>query len=288
MATKKRGLGRGLDALLGSVPDGHRNVEELPADDRAALKEIPVAAIVAGRHQPRQHFDEAALAALADSIRSQGVLQPLLVRPAPRGLFELVAGERRWRAARAAGLEAVPAIVRNIDEQAAMAVGLVENIQRADLNALEEATALRKLIDDCGLTHAQAAEAVGRSRAAISNLLRLFDLPEDVQQRVRDGQLSFGHARALLAAPAERRSSLAQRVAALGLSVRQTEALATAPEKASEPAPAEHAAYKQLAQSLSQRVGLPVAVRSAKDGSGRLTIRFRSAEELEKLRRQLD
>lgn len=283
MSAKKRGLGRGLDALLGSgTPEGHRDAQALSSDERAALRELPLDALQPGAHQPRKHFDEQALAQLTASIRSQGVVQPLLVRAAGDGRFEIIAGERRWRAARAADLATVPALVRDIDDRGAMAVALVENIQRADLNPMEEAGALQRLIDDCGLTHAEAAEAVGRSRAAISNLLRLFDLPEDVQQAVRDGQLSFGHARALLAAAAERRSALAQQVIARGLSVRQTEALASARPAPPRPRPANNP-YTGLADDLAERVGLPVSIRTAGSGRGQVTISFRDKKELDAL-----
>ncbi|MCK5769099.1 ParB/RepB/Spo0J family partition protein [Algiphilus sp.] len=284
MSTKKRGLGRGLDALLGSAPEGHQDVEQLSEDARAALKSVPIDALAPGKHQPRQHFDEAALEALADSIRSQGIIQPLLVRPMGRSRFEIIAGERRWRAARAAGLPELPVIVREIDEQGAMAVALVENIQRADLNALEEADAINKLIAECGLTHAQAAEAVGRSRAVISNLLRLFDLPPEVQQMVRDGKLSFGHARALLGADADQREALAEHVVRRGLSVRQTEALvAGGGRSARTPAPAPDPGMEGLADTLAERVGLPVSIRASEKGRGRVTIAFRDRAELEAL-----
>lgn len=284
--SKKRGLGRGLDALLGGVPEGHRDAEKLSPEERAALRDLPVDALQPGKHQPRRHFDETALEQLAASIRAQGIIQPLLVRAAGRQRYEIVAGERRWRAARAAGLATVPVIVRDIDEQGAMAVALVENIQRADLNALEEAAALQRLIDECGLTHAQAAEAVGRSRAAISNLLRLFDLPEDVQHLVRDGKLSFGHARALLAAPDEQRSDLAARVVAQGLSVRQTEALASKQPAAAQPQRQTNP-YTGVADDIADRVGLPVSIRASASGRGRVTISFRDSKELERLLQRL-
>ncbi|WP_043768898.1 ParB/RepB/Spo0J family partition protein [Algiphilus aromaticivorans] len=288
MSTKKRGLGRGLDALLGSTPEGHQDVEQLSEDARAALKSVRLDALRPGRHQPRQHFDEDALAQLAESIRTQGIIQPLLVRPQGQGRFEIIAGERRWRAAKAAGLPEVPVIVREIDEQGAMAVALVENIQRADLNPLEEGDAIRRLIQECELTHAQAAEAVGRSRAAISNLLRLFDLPAEVQQMLRDGELSFGHARALLGAAEERRMPLAEQVIRRGLSVRQTEALVASGDKpARSPAPAPDPAIDGLADSLAEQVGLPVSIRASDKGRGRVTINFRDRAELEALLERL-
>ncbi|MBY8965635.1 ParB/RepB/Spo0J family partition protein [Algiphilus sp. NNCM1] len=286
MSTKKRGLGRGLDALLGSAPEGHQDGDALSEDARAALQAVSVDRLQPGPHQPRQYFDEEALQALAESIRSQGVIQPLLVRPAGGKRFEIIAGERRWRAAKLAGLPELPVIVREIDEQSAMAVALVENIQRADLNPLEEADAIHRLIEECGLTHAKAAEAVGRSRAAISNLLRLFDLPSEVQQMVRDGQLSFGHARALLQAPDAAQLGLAQRVAAQGLTVRQTEALARKAETPEAPAPARREAapsYRWAESALSEGVGLPVRIKAKESGRGQVTIAFRDQSEFDAL-----
>lgn len=286
MSTKKRGLGRGLDALLGSAPEGHQDGDALSEDARAALQAVSVDHLQPGPHQPRQYFDEEALQALAESIRSQGVIQPLLVRPAGGKRFEIIAGERRWRAAKLAGLPELPVIVREIDEQSAMAVALVENIQRADLNPLEEADAIHRLIEECGLTHAKAAEAVGRSRAAISNLLRLFDLPSEVQQMVRDGQLSFGHARALLQAPDAAQLGLAQRVAAQGLTVRQTEALARKAETPEAPAPARREAapsYRWAESALSEGVGLPVRIKAKESGRGQVTIAFRDQSEFDAL-----
>ncbi|MHA7834483.1 MAG: ParB/RepB/Spo0J family partition protein [Algiphilus sp.] len=286
MSTKKRGLGRGLDALLGSAPEGHQDSDALSEDARAALQAVSVDRLQPGPHQPRQYFDEEALQALAESIRSQGVIQPLLVRPAGGKRFEIIAGERRWRAAKLAGLPELPVIVREIDEQSAMAVALVENIQRADLNPLEEADAIHRLIEECGLTHAKAAEAVGRSRAAISNLLRLFDLPSEVQQMVRDGRLSFGHARALLQAPDATQLSLAQRVAEQGLTVRQTEALARKAGAAESAPPAPRAAapsYRWAENALSEGVGLPVRIKAKESGRGQVTIAFRDQSEFDAL-----
>lgn len=279
MSSKKRGLGRGLDALLGSgaiAPQGEA------APDGATLMQVDVGKLQAGRHQPREQFDDEALESLAESIRTQGVVQPLVVRPLPAGRYEIVAGERRWRAAQTVGLAQVPVVVREIDDRTAMAVALVENIQRADLNPLEEAQALRRLIDECGLTHEQAASAVGRSRAAISNLLRLFDLSEDLQARVRGGELSFGHARALLSAPEERRALLARKVVEQHLSVRQTEALAAA-EPRERGRPAKSNPYIGLADDLAEWVGLPVSINATARGRGKVVIDFRDRAELDAL-----
>ncbi|HUP92615.1 MAG TPA: ParB/RepB/Spo0J family partition protein [Solimonas sp.] len=275
---KKRGLGRGLDALLGSTSAAAPE----PGEE---LIELPLGQLQAGRHQPRRHFDEDALASLADSIRAQGVVQPIVVRSVDGGRYEIVAGERRWRAAQRAGLKQIPAVVRSMDDRAAMAVALVENIQRADLNALEEAEALRRLIDECGLTHEQCAEAVGKSRAAVTNLLRLFELNEDVQVQLRAGQLSPGHAKVLLGIAGARQSSLAQLVVARGYSVRQTEDMV---RSALAGRPKTQKSHRLPAESeLATKLGLPVRIQQARDGAGRLVIRFKQKAELDRLLRLL-
>ncbi|MEQ1438054.1 ParB/RepB/Spo0J family partition protein [Fontimonas sp. SYSU GA230001] len=276
MSVKKRGLGRGLESLLSSV--------SAPADDNAgeSLRELALDSLHPGRHQPRRHFDDEALQALAESIRSQGVVQPIVARPSGAHKYEIVAGERRWRAAKLAGLNTVPVVVRTLDERGAMAVALVENIQRADLNPLEEAEALHKLIEDCGLTHEKAAEAVGRSRAHISNLLRLIELNADVQKLVREGRLSLGHAKVLLGIHGPRQSALAKLVAEQQMSVRQTEALVHAEGRPAAPR-ANKPRAPALEKEISARIGLPVRLHQAESGRGKLTVSFRSAEELQKL-----
>lgn len=250
------------------------------------LREIAVESLRSGAHQPRQHFDEAALDALAESIRAQGVVEPLIVRVAGDG-YEIVAGERRWRAARRAGLQTVPAVVRTFDDRTAMAVALVENIQRADLNPLEEAQALARLIDECQLTHEQVAAAVGRSRAAVSNLLRLFDLPVEVQTMLRDGRLSLGHAKVLLGAARDRQVDLANRVVALALSVRQTETLV----KKQHDAPAAQApraeVYAECARDLRAALAKDVRIKLGKAGTGSVVIPFRDRKDLQDLVAQL-
>ncbi|MGQ0502433.1 MAG: ParB/RepB/Spo0J family partition protein [Panacagrimonas sp.] len=281
-AHKKRGLGRGLDVLLGSgamLPEA----EPGPADSQ---REIALDRLQAGAHQPRRHFDDVALAELANSIAAQGVVQPIVVRPLGGDRYEIVAGERRWRAAQRAGLKAIPAVVRSLDERGAMAVALVENIQRADLNPLEEAEALHRLLDQCRLTHEQVAEAVGRSRAAVSNLLRLMELNPDVQTLVRAARLSLGHAKVLLGVSGERQSLLAAQVADQHLSVRQTEALVQAQARApraEKNGTATNGAAAELQTSLSQRIGLPVSVQQDLSGRGRITISFKTAVELDRL-----
>ncbi|MFA5938171.1 MAG: ParB/RepB/Spo0J family partition protein [Sinimarinibacterium sp.] len=275
MSTKKRGLGRGLDALLSSV--------SAPTEENSeSLHELSLDSLHPGRHQPRRHFDDEALQSLAESIKSQGVVQPIVARPVGANKYEIVAGERRWRAARLAGLKTVPVVVRTLDDRGAMAVALVENIQRADLNPLEEAEALHKLIKDCGLTHEKAAEAVGRSRAHISNLLRLTELNADVQNLVRDGRLSLGHAKVLLGVHGARQSSLAKLVADQQMSVRQTEVLVHAEGVPAKPRPTKPRA-PVLEKEISARIGLPVRLHQAESGRGKLTVSFRSADELQKL-----
>ena len=277
MNTKKRGLGRGLDVLLGSVaPPTQAEVGE-------ELRELEVELLGPGKHQPRRKFDPEALESLASSIRAQGVVQPIVARPVGNGRYEIVAGERRWRASQMAGLKTIPTVVRQIPDRTAMAVALVENIQRADLNPLEEAEALQRLIDDCGLTHELTAEAVGRSRAAVSNLLRLLDLEAEVQGLVRDDQLSLGHAKVLLAVTGDKQIVLARQVVAQQLSVRQTELLVAHKPGAAAKAPARRAGRSSLEQELSDKVGLPVQVQQAQNGRGKLTVSFADKNELEKL-----
>jgi ParB family transcriptional regulator, chromosome partitioning protein len=244
--------------------------------------ELETGSLQPGRHQPRRHFDDDALQSLAASIRAQGIVQPIVVRPAGAGRYEIVAGERRWRAAKLAGLKTVPVVVRALDERGAMAVALVENIQRADLNPLEEAEALGKLIGDCGLTHEKAAEAVGRSRAHVSNLLRLMDLEAGVQALVRDGRLSLGHAKVLLGAHGARQLALARLVVDRQLSVRQSEALVHAPEAATASKPGKPR-VPAVEKEISAKLGLPVRLHQSESGRGKLTVSFRSREEFERL-----
>ena len=284
-ANKKRGLGRGLDALLGSVAPAET---PQPGDQ---LRELALDQLSPGRYQPRRTFDQEALEALAESIRAQGVVQPIVVRPLEGNpsRYEIVAGERRWRAARLAGLGTVPAVIRMIPDRSAMAVALVENIQRADLNPLEEAEALRRLIDECGLTHEETAAAIGRSRAAVSNLLRLMDLEPAVQALVRENRLSMGHAKVLVAVEGERQCALAQQVVEQSLSVRDTERLLAASEPDGRVSPARRKATPTpLEQSLAERIGLPVQLQLRGAGRGRLVIGFSDQEQLDRLLKRLD
>ena len=280
MSVKKRGLGRGLDALLGTMnTSGGAVAPEQSSDD--ALRELPLQQLSPGKHQPRRHFDEAALSELTESIRAQGVVQPIVVRPLESDRYEIVAGERRWRAAQRAGLSHIPVVVRDLDERSAMAIALVENIQRADLNALEEAEALHRLIQECGLTHEACAEAVGKSRAAVSNLLRLMELEADVQALLRAGNLSFGHAKVLLGISGTRQSQLAKQVVERQLSVRQTEALVHGEPALAAKKPAPVAA--PLESELARKWGAGVKLQQSAQGRGKLTIAFKSSAELERL-----
>lgn len=279
MAVKKRGLGRGLDALLGTA--GASAVAE-PGEE---LVELDVTLLQAGAYQPRRNFDGAALDELASSIQAQGVVQPIVARPIAGGRYEIVAGERRWRAAKKIGLKVIPAVVRSMEDRAAMAVALVENIQRADLNPLEEATALKRLMDSVNKTHESIAEAVGRSRAQVTNMLRLLELNPDVQELLRTDKLSLGHAKVLLGVGGSRQSALADQVAARQLSVRQTEDLVRAALAGrSAPAKGKKSGRSPVESELAQRLGLPVKLQAIGDG-GRLTIRYRQKSELDKLLR---
>ena len=274
---KPKGLGRGLDALLGG--------DEPP---REALATIETARIRPGRYQPRTRMDEQALAELAQSIRSQGLLQPLVVRPIERG-YELIAGERRWRAAQMAGLTQVPVVVREVPDDAALVMALIENIQREDLNPMEEAAGVQRLIDEFKMTHEQAADAVGRSRSATSNLLRLLKLAKPVQEMLMRGALEMGHARALLALDAARQIEAGTRIAAKRLSVRETEALVQRLLRA----PASRRRKKtdrdlaRLEEELSERLGTTVQIRAARKGRGQLVLHYSSLEHLEQLLKRL-
>lgn len=273
MSVKKRGLGRGLDALLGSASPATET------DSGDALQELPLSQLVAGKHQPRRHFDEAALAELTASIKAQGVVQPIIARQLSVDHYEIVAGERRWRAAAAAGLSTIPVVIRQLDERSAMAIALVENIQRADLNALEEAEALKKLVDECGLTHEALAAAVGKSRAAVSNLLRLMDLEAEPQALLRTGQLSFGHAKVLLGVEGARQVQLAKLVVQQQLSVRQLEAMIHA-----EPKPAgKSATPAPLEMELASKWGVGVKLKQSDKGAGTLTFAFKSKSDLDRV-----
>jgi len=300
MSAKRTGLGRGLDALLGEVnispPAAVNAPAAAPAD--LALRSIPVDLLRRGTYQPRQDMRTESLEALADSIRAQGLVQPIIVRllpgrdPSGAQRYEIVVGERRWRAAQMAGLEEIPAIVRDISDSAAIAVALIENIQRENLNPLEESLALRRLIDEFELTHQEAAAAIGRSRTAVSNLLRLLELGEDTKRLVLSGELEMGHGRALLGiTDPGQQSRIAAQVAKKGLSVRATEALVkrlmTAGGEPSAARAGKSSArrldpnIRRLQDDLSERLGAHVSIQHAGKGHGKLVVSYNSLDELE-------
>jgi ParB family chromosome partitioning protein len=276
---KPKGLGRGLDALL--------DRGEAPAAAADKLATARIDQLQPGRYQPRTRMDENSLEELAASIRSQGLMQPILVRPVASERYEIIAGERRWRASRLAGLAEVPIVVRDVPDQSALAMALIENIQREDLNPIEEATGLQRLIEEFRLTHQEAADAVGRSRAAVTNLLRLLNLPKSVQELVYAGDLEMGHARALLALDGARQADAAKSVAAKGLSVRETEALVQAivnPKQ--KPAKAKARASRdvqRLEEELSEALGTTVEIKTGKKGTGKLVLHYMSFEHLDDL-----
>lgn len=283
MIRKKGGLGRGLDALLGA---GAAIRSQTPPESTFAetLRSLPVEQIVRGRYQPRQDLREDTLQELADSIRVQGMVQPIVVRPSGEDCYELIAGERRWRAAQLAGLSEVPAVVREVSDRAAIAMALIENIQREDLNPLEEATALQRLIAEFELTHQQAAEAVGRSRAAVTNLLRLLELSEEVRRLVQDRRLDVGHARALLTLPHALQREAARQVLLRGLSARETEELVRRLRQ-DDAAPASPKPVdpniRSLQENLSERLGARVQLRHDTSGKGRMVIHYNNLDELD-------
>ena len=273
---KPKGLGRGLDVLLAA----HHTEDRL-----ATLK---ISDIRPGRYQPRTHMDEAALAQLADSILAQGVIQPVVVREIGLGEYELIAGERRWRAARKAGLAEIPAVVRAVPDEAALAIALIENIQREQLNALEEAHGIQRLIDEFGMTHERAAAALGRSRSAVSNLLRLLHLAEPVQDLVYAGKLDMGHARGLLPLPVLDQIDMARDIADRGLSVREAERRAQARlSESSAPVPVAGGRkvdpdVARLQEELADRLGVAVKIRHGSKGRGRLEIEYLDLDQLDR------
>ncbi|HUF21410.1 MAG TPA: ParB/RepB/Spo0J family partition protein [Burkholderiales bacterium] len=271
---KLKGLGRGLDALLSG--------DTARADDQPT--ELALGSLRPGRYQPRTRIDTASISELADSIKSQGVIQPILVRPIDDGQYEIIAGERRWRAAQLAGLKQVPVVVRAVPDSAALAMALIENIQREDLNPLEEANGLKRLIDEFGMTHEAAAASVGRSRSAVTNLLRLLSLEKPVQELLLRGAIDMGHARALLAVDGARQIDLAQRVVALGLSVRQVEDLVN--ERPPAVTTARRVKRKDrdiaaLEEELAQTLGTGVKISHGAKGRGKLVIAYASLDQLD-------
>ena len=281
MAAKKRGLGRGLEALLGGDAEPVTFVE-----GEGQLRTLLIATIQPGRYQPRHAMDPERLDDLAASIKAQGVIQPIVVRTIARDRYELIAGERRWRAAQKAGLTEIPALVREVPDQAVVAMALIENIQRENLSPLEEAQALSRLIDEFHLTHQQTADAVGRSRAAVSNLLRLLELPAEIKRLLDERKRDMGHARALATLPEDRATMFALQAADHGWSVRELEEAArraeSAPKgKAKKSAGARDPNIALLERELAEKLATRVAIAHARNGRGKLVIHYHSVDELD-------
>lgn len=290
--TKRKGLGRGLDALLGAnrgaaaVADAPVTSASMPVANAGPqdgqMLEIPVEYLQRGKYQPRRDMQEEALQELAESIKAQGVMQPIVIRPLGPNRYEIIAGERRWRACQLAGLEKIPAVVRDVSDEAAIAMALIENIQREDLNAVEEAVALKRLQDEFSLTHQEVADAVGKSRTAVSNILRLLNLCADVRTMLERGDLEMGHARCLLSLGEDQQRLLARQIVAKGLSVRQAEALVR--HALEEKPKAEFklsADITQLQDRLSEQIGVPVFVQHSAKGAGKLVLKYNSLDELD-------
>ena len=279
MTARHKGLGRGLDALLGGRTKSY---------EEDTLAQLPVASLRPGKYQPRTRMDEASLAELAESIRARGVIQPIVVRPVSDSQYEILAGERRWRAAKIANLERIPAVIREVPDEAALGIGLIENIQREDLNPIEEAAGLKRLIDEFKLTHEEVARAIGRSRTGVTNLLRLLALAAAVQALVQDGAIDMGHARALLAVSKARQVELAHQIVEQGLSVRDTERLVQ--EAGQAPKAGQRAApprldpdSRRLQEELCESLGAQVRLKPRRGGRGSLLIEYASLDQLQGL-----
>jgi ParB family chromosome partitioning protein len=287
MATKRQSLGKGLDALLGIAEDISAN-QSIVADgvqpEDGQLQHLPVELLQRGKYQPRRDFNADSLQELADSIASQGLIQPIVVRALDQGNYEIIAGERRWRAAQLAGIDEVPAIVREISDQTTIAMALIENIQREDLNPVEESQALIRLQEEFNLTQQQVADAVGKSRSAVTNLMRLAALQPLVQQHLERGDIELGHAKCLLALEGELQTQAARTVASEGLTVRQTEVLIKklqSPKTANQVETSVNQDILNLQQQLSEKLGAAVKIQHGTKGSGKLTIGYNSVDELE-------
>jgi ParB family chromosome partitioning protein len=282
---KMKGLGRGLDALLGAEATG------APANSADRKSELKIDQLQPGKYQPRTNMDDEALKELSASIKVQGIMQPILVRPVPGGQFEIIAGERRWRAARIAGLDVVPVLVREVPDNAALAMALIENIQREDLNPLEEAAGIQRLIDEFGMTHDQAADMVGRSRSAVSNLLRLLGLAAPVRELLQVGKLDMGHGRALLALLGMQQMEVANTVVAKNLSVRETEKLVAnlvrgIPGKAGTKQVDRD--VMRLQEEMAQKLGTKVEIKSRNKNNGSLVIQYTSLAQLDAILARLN
>lgn len=301
--TKRKGLGRGLDALLSASARQSGNnasgaaaqqaeagvvdaanmpvVDAGPKDGR--LLDLPVEFLRRGKYQPRRDMHEEALQELADSIKAQGLMQPIVVRPVGADQYEIIAGERRWRAAQLAGMDTIPSVIRDVTDEAAIAMALIENIQREDLNPVEEAVALKRLQDEFELTHQEVAEAVGKSRTAVSNILRLLNLCVDVRTMLERGDIEMGHARCLLTLSEDQQRALARHIVAKGLSVRQAETLVrnTLEAKKASPVKSVSADIEKLEEGLSEKIGVPVSVQHSAKGSGKLVLKYNNLDELD-------
>lgn len=288
---KKRGLGRGLDALIGSIntstetatiqSEASEKLEQGAGDNH--LKEIPIEFLQPGQYQPRKDMHSEALEDLAASIKAQGVMQPIVVRPVANGKYEIIAGERRWRASQIAGLASIPAIIKDVPDEAAIAMALIENIQRENLNPMEEAEALHRLQQEFDLSHQEVADAVGKSRATISNLLRLMSLGKATRTLLEHGDIEMGHARAMLSLSEEQQAQTARQVVAKGLSVRQTEALvrSLSKPKAEVKKVTESADIRRLQNDLSDKLCAPVVIQHTSSGKGKLLIAYNNLDELD-------
>ena len=273
MAVRKRGLGRGLDALL-------------PKDKSAnkpSLSEVPIEFIQSGQYQPRMHFSEVKIEELSESIKAQGVMQPIVLRPLEKDRYEIIAGERRWRAAQLAGKEKIPAVIRDVDDESALAMSLIENVQRENLNPLEEATALRRLIDEFQLTHEEIARAIGKSRSSVTNILRLCALNANVAGMLESGDIEMGHARALLTLEDELQFEIATTIVSRGLNVRQAEDLIRnlARRDKKDTRETKDADTRRLEENLGISLGQPVQIQHTTKGKGKLIIRYNSLDELD-------
>jgi len=298
---KRKGLGKGLDALLGGINkeqsavsvDG--DVETFAQSNHKPvhndLSHIPLELIQRGKYQPRRDIQPEALEELAESIKAQGVMQPIVVRPIDNERYEIIAGERRWRAAQLAGLDKIPAVIKDVPDEAAIAMALIENIQREDLNPMEEAFALKRLQDEFELTHQEVAAAVGKSRTTVTNLLRLISLSDEVRKLLEHGDIEMGHARALLTLDEQEQKQLAREVVNKGLSVRQTEALVRRTQQQQTiavPANKIDPDIKKLEESLAEQVGVPISIQHTAKGKGKLILKYDSLDELDGILKHLN
>lgn len=288
MATKRKGLGRGLDALLGGgAASSNKTDKEKIAIDGGhdeELKHVPVDLIQRGKYQPRRDMHPEALEELAESIKAQGVMQPIVIRPISSEKYEIIAGERRWRATQLAGLDTIPAVIRDVPDEAAIAMALIENIQREDLNPIEEAVALKRLQDEFELTHQEVANAVGKSRTAVTNLLRLMSLDNEVKKLLEHGDIEMGHARAVLSLEPLQQRDVAQQVVAKCLSVRQTESAVRRlleDKKQIKPQTVTSPDLQKLEEGLSEKVGVPVSIQHTAKGKGKLVLNYNNLDELD-------